>query len=96
MGDIPGAEWIELPNHNSEDGKEIVINGVQCKIEKRMRGGWELKHNQDLGHKKKAWTVVNPEEMKEMKKKARGHMIPYSSCFTPYLNYIAKFIQSRI
>ena len=70
MADIPGAKWIELPNHNSEDGKEIIIDGKQCKIKKRMRGGWKIKHNQDLGHKKKAWTVVNPEEKKEMLKKA--------------------------
>jgi len=34
--------------------------------------------------------------MKKMKKKARGHMIPYSGCFTSYLDDIAKFIESRI
>ena len=96
MADIPGAKWIELPNHNSEDGKEIIIDGKQCKIKKRMRGGWKIKHNQDLGHKKKAWTVVNPEEKKEMLKKARGHDIPYKSCFTPYLDDIEKFIESKI
>ena len=61
-----------------------------------MNGGWEEKHNQDFGHKKKAWTVVNPEERKEMLKKARGHKIPYKSCFTPYLDDIAKFIESKI
>ena len=82
--------------HNSENVKEIVINGVQCKIKQRMNGGWEEKHNQDFGHKKKAWTVVNPEERKEMLKKARGHKIPYKSCFTPYLDDIAKFIESKI
>ena len=96
IGDIPGAEWIELPNHNSENGKEIVINGEQCKIKERMRGGWKIKHNQDLGHKKKAWTIVDPSEQKEMMNKARGHNIPYSSCFTPYLDDIEKFIESKI
>ena len=35
-------------------------------------------------------------EKKEMMKKARGHMIPYSSCFTPYLDDIEKFIESKI
>ena len=96
MADIPGAKWIELPNHNSEDGKEIIIDGKQCKIKKRMRGGWKIKHNQDLGHKKKAWTIVDPNEKKEMMKKASGHYIPYRSCFTPYLDDIEKFIESKI
>ena len=60
-----------------------------------MSGGWEIKHNQDLGHKKKAWPIVNPKNMEEKLKKARGHEIPYKSCFTPYLDDIAKFIESK-
>jgi len=31
-----------------------------------------------------------------MMKKASGHYIPYSSCFTPYLDNIEKFIESKI
>ena len=31
-----------------------------------------------------------------MKKKARGHYIPIRSCFTPYLDDIAKFIELKI
>ena len=61
-----------------------------------MIGGWEEKHDQKFGHKKKAFTVVDPEEKKTLKKKAFGHHIPYKSCFTPHLDDIAKFIESKI
>ncbi len=96
MADIPGAEWIELPNHNSEDGKKFVIEGVTCNIDLKMNGGWEVKHDQKFGHKDKAFTVVDPEHKKALLKKDRGHMIPYARCFTPYLNDITKFIGSKI
>ena len=46
-------------------------------------------------NKKKAWPIVNPKNMEEKLKKARGHEIPYKSCFTPYLDDIAKFIESK-
>ena len=36
IGDKPGAEWVELPVHNSPNGKEFIINGVECKIKYRM------------------------------------------------------------
>ena len=96
MSDIPGAEWIELPKHNSENGKHFIIDGVKCNISLKMRGGWELKHDQKFGHKKKGFTVINPENKKAISKKDRGHMIPYTSCFTPYLDDIEKFIASKI
>ena len=96
IADKPGAEWIELPAHNSDDGKKFVINGVTCKIKQKMRGGWEEKHDQNLGHKKKAFTAVDPERKKALLKKDRGHNIPQHSCFTPYLDDIEKFMESKI
>ena len=61
-----------------------------------MRGGWEEKHDQKLGHKDKAFTEVDPEHKKALLKKDRGHMIPHARCFTPYLDDITKFIKSKI
>jgi len=61
-----------------------------------MRGGWEEKHDQNLGHKKKAFTAVDPDRKKALLKKDRGHNIPQHSCFTPYLDDIEKFMESKI
>ena len=96
IGDKPGAEWVELPVHNSPNGKEFIINGVECKIKYRMNSGWKIKHNWDYGHKKKAWTIIDPKEKAEMKKKAAGHNIASDMCFTPYLEDIKKFIAKKL
>ena len=96
IGDKPGAEWVELPVHTSPNGKEFIINGVECKIKYRMNNGWKIKHNWDYGHKAKAWTVVDPKEKAEMKKKAAGHNIASDMCFTPYLEDIKKFIAKKL
>ena len=96
MADIPGTKWIELPKHNSENRKKFVINGITCKIKQKMRGGWDTKHNIELGHKKKAYTIINPDIKMVLTKKDRGHAIPQSSCFVPYLDDIEKFIESKI
>ena len=96
IGDKPGAEWVELPVHNSPNGREFIINGVECKIKYRMNSGWKIKHNWDYGHKKKAWTIIDPKEKAEMKKKAAGHNIASDMCFTPYLEDIKKFIAKKL
>jgi hypothetical protein len=96
IGDKPGAEWVELPVHNSPNGREFIINGVECKIKFRMNSGWKIKHNWDYGHKSKAWTIIDPNEKKEMKKKAAGHNIAMYMCFTPYLEDIKKFIAKKL
>ena len=41
IGDIPGATMIELPGHNTNNGREISVNGELCRDLKRMHGGWE-------------------------------------------------------
>ena len=48
------------------------------------------------GHKKKAFTAVDPDHKKALLKKDRGHNIPQHSCFTPYLDDIEKFMESKI
>ena len=41
IGDIPGATMIELPGHNTNNGREISVNGKLCRDLQRMHGGWE-------------------------------------------------------
>ena len=57
--------------------KKSLLTENNAKLSFKENRGWKIKHNQDLGHKKKAWTIVDPNEKKEMMKKASGHYIPY-------------------
>ena len=98
MGKILSTKWIEVPNHNSPNKKELVLGDVECKIRNRMHGGWELKHNADLSHKKKAFTVVDHEYKKAKEKKARIHNVLQAKnmCFKHYFLEITDFIASRL
>jgi hypothetical protein len=94
IGDIQGATMIELPGHNAKNGREISVNGKLCKDLPRMQAGWEETH--DVKKKHKGFKPVDKKEMKEMKKKARGHVMLYYSCFQDYYPQILDFIVSKV
>ena len=60
MVDIPGVTLIETPGHSDETGKKIIINGKDCRVKEKMKGGWEETHDVNFGHKEKAFTAKDP------------------------------------
>jgi hypothetical protein len=85
---------IELPDHNAKKGREISVNGKLCTDLPRMHGGWKETH--DVKKKHKGFKPVDKKEMKEMKKKAKGHVMLYRSCFQDYYPQIFDFIVAKI
>jgi len=96
MGDIPGVTLTETPGHSDETGKKIIINGVDCKVKKKMKGGWDETHDMNLGHKEKAFTAKDPALKKAIKKKVAGHYLISRSCFEYYIPQITDYIASRL
>jgi len=96
MGDIPGVTLIETPGHSDESGKKIIINGKDCRVKKKMNGGWDETHDINFGHKNKAFTAKDPELKKAMKKKVAGHYLISHSCFEYYIPTITDYIASRL
>ena len=98
IGDIPGATMIELPDHNAKKGREISVNGKLCTDLPRMHGGWEEVWPEGKEKLKcfKQFKAVDKKEKKEMKKKAKGHVMLYRSCFQDYYPQILDFIVSKV
>ena len=96
MGDIPGVTLIETPGHSDETGKKIIINGKDCRVKKKMKGGWDETHDVNLGHKEKAFTPKDPALKKAMKKKVAGHYLISRSCFEYYIPTITDYIASKL
>ena len=98
IGDIPGATMIELPGHNTNNGREISVNGELCRDLQRMHGGWEevWPEGKKKLTKSSKFIAVDKKEKKEMKKKAKGHDILFRSCFNSYYPQILDFIASKV
>ena len=39
MDNIAGVKWFELARHSDETGKKIIVNGIDCKLKEKMKGG---------------------------------------------------------
>ena len=98
IGDIPGATMIELPGHNTNNGREISVNGELCRDLQRIHGGWEevWPEGKEKLTKSSQFIAVDKKEKKEMKKKAKGHDILYRSCFNSYYPQILDFIAKKM
>jgi len=96
MDNIAGVKWFELALHSDETGKKIIVNGIDCKLKKKMKGGWEETHDPAKGHRENAFTPVNPERKRAMLKKVQAHETIFSQCFAEYIPEIVRYIKSRL
>ena len=95
LGNIPGIKWIDTPGHTN---RKIFVNGKDCKVREKMKGGWEeaWPEGKEKLTSEKKFVVLDKKLQKEMKKSAAGHQLVKYSCFSYYHPEIIKFIESRM